>query len=31
MQKFTPFLYLNLAAFAALAPYGALAPQAFAQ
>ena len=31
MKKFTPFLYLTLAAFAALAPYGALAPQAFAQ
>ena len=31
MKKFTPFLYLTLAAFAAVAPFYAAPPQAFAQ
>lgn len=31
MKKFTPFLYLALAAFAAVAPYVAMPPQASAQ
>ena len=31
MKKFTPFLYFTLAAFAAVAPFYAATPQAFAQ